>query len=172
MATWVQIVGSGFQVGATVTMDGGATNIAVLNATRISAQTPIHAAGRVDVVVTNPDGQSAHAPGGFVYEAVTLTVSETTVAPGAQLQVSWVAPRRSNPAIDGDWIGLFRIGEANRQRIWERYTTGVSGTFTLDAPLAAGEYEFRYLVDDDFVDVARSKPVTVTAEPAVNRLDL
>lgn len=168
MATWVQIVGSGFQVGAAVTLDGSATNIAVLNATRISAKTPIHAAGRVDVVVTNPDGQSARASGGFLYEAVILAVFETAVTPGAQLQVSWVAPGRSNPATDGDWIGLFRIGDPNRQRVWERYTTGVSGTFTLDAPLAPGEYEFRYLVDDDFIDVARSKPVTVTAEPAVN----
>ena len=36
-----------------------------------------------------------------------------------------------------------------------------SGTFTLTAPSQAGQYEFRYLIDDGWSDVARSTMVTV-----------
>jgi len=45
---------------------------------------------------------------------------------------------------------------------WQ-YTGGAkSGTFIVDAPATPGFYEFRYLVDDGFEDVARSVTVTVT----------
>ena len=47
---------------------------------------------------------------------------------------------------------------------WWEYTDGAtSGTLTLSAPTAPGQYEFRYLLDDGFVDTVRSSPVTVTA---------
>ena len=36
-----------------------------------------------------------------------------------------------------------------------------SGTLTLTAPTRPGQYEFRYLSDDSFLDLARSRPVTV-----------
>jgi hypothetical protein len=48
--------------------------------------------------------------------------------------------------------------------LWWKYTDGgTSGTFTLNAPTQPGQYEFRYLLDDGFVDTARSTPVTVSA---------
>ena len=36
-----------------------------------------------------------------------------------------------------------------------------SGTFTLSAPTQAGQYEFRYLLNDGYGDAARSSLVTV-----------
>jgi hypothetical protein len=74
-----------------------------------------------------------------------------------------VAPGRSRPDLNGDWIGLFRVGDDNTASVWSLPTTGVNGTLTLSAPVQPGEYEFRYLVDDDYIDVARSRPVTVSA---------
>lgn len=57
--TNVTITGTNF-IGATAVMFGGsaASNIVVVNATTISATTPAHAAGAVDVVVTAPGGQA------------------------------------------------------------------------------------------------------------------
>ncbi|HKQ03960.1 MAG TPA: DUF4231 domain-containing protein [Blastocatellia bacterium] len=67
--TDVTLTGTHFVRGATVKFDGNdATDIVVSNATTIKAKTPAHAAGIVDVVVTNPDTQSATLTGGFTYK--------------------------------------------------------------------------------------------------------
>ena len=60
--TSVTISGTNFVNGATVTIGGtAATNVAVNSGTTITATTPAHAAGVVNVVVTNPDDEASHA---------------------------------------------------------------------------------------------------------------
>jgi hypothetical protein len=64
----VTISGSNFATGATVTIGGSAaTSIVVQSAASITANTPPHVAATVNVVVTNPDGQSSTLSGGFTY---------------------------------------------------------------------------------------------------------
>ena len=156
-STFVTINGAGFEFGATVTLDGAATNATVMSSRQIVAETPTHAAGTVDVVVTNPDGQSASLTGGFTYAVFTLTVSPNPVTAGGELRVSWVAPAGGS----ADWVGLFKVGDPNKSHGWSEFTKGAtSGTLTLDAPADAGQYEFRYLLNDGLIDVVRS-PVTV-----------
>ena len=70
-ATPVLINGSGFEPGATVTLDGTATDVTVLGTTVLTATTPAHGAGIVDVVVTNPGGQSGKLTGGYTYALIT-----------------------------------------------------------------------------------------------------
>jgi len=66
--TNVTISGTGFLTGATVTFGGtAATNVTVVSSTSITATTQAHAAGAADVVVRNPDGQSATLTGSFTY---------------------------------------------------------------------------------------------------------
>lgn len=69
--TPVTITGTGFQPGVpgtTVTFGGVAgTGVNVLSSTKIQVTTPAHAAGAVDVKVTNPDSQSLTLPGGYTY---------------------------------------------------------------------------------------------------------
>ncbi len=98
--TPVTIVGSNFQSGATVNFDGSAaTGVVVVSDTVITAVTPAHPAGTVDVIVTNPDGQSTTLRAGFAYEVpgtgIIVTVAGTGVpgftgdggpATGAQFQ--------------------------------------------------------------------------------------
>ena len=73
------------------------------------------------------------------------------------MSVSWTAPAGRA----GDWIAVFRVG-ASYEDDWYGLTNGAtSGTHTLTVPARPGQYEFRYLVDDGFLDVARSSPVTV-----------
>jgi hypothetical protein len=59
----------------TVTFGGtAATNVVVVNATLITCTTPAHAAGAVDVTVTNSNG-SGTLPGGFTYHAPPVIIS-------------------------------------------------------------------------------------------------
>ena len=154
----VTINGFGFDSGATVSLDGAATNVTIRSSQQIVAQTAAHPAGTVDVVVTNPNGQSGRMDGGFTYAVFTLTVNPNPVTAGGELSVSWVAPG-GGPS---DWVALFKVGDPNVSYGWWEYTNGASsGTLTLSAPTAAGQYEFRYLLDDDYIDAVRSSPVTV-----------
>ncbi|HEX9493211.1 MAG TPA: IPT/TIG domain-containing protein, partial [Thermoanaerobaculia bacterium] len=64
----VTISGSSFQSGASVTFGGtSASSVMVVSATTITATTPAHAAGTVDIVVTNPDFLSGTLAGSFTY---------------------------------------------------------------------------------------------------------
>jgi hypothetical protein len=68
--THVTIHGTGFTVGAKVAFGNvPATAVNVINPTSLTATTPAHAAGVVDVEVTNADGQKITLPGGYTYEA-------------------------------------------------------------------------------------------------------
>ena len=82
--TPVTISGSGFQDGATVTISGApATNVNVVSATEITANTPLGPASEEligDVTVHNPDGTSATKTGAFTWSVPPLAVS--AVAPG------------------------------------------------------------------------------------------
>lgn len=66
--TAVKITGTGFAAGATVTFGGATATITNQTNTTIDVTTPGHAVGPVDVVVTNPDKQSAKAPTQFTYQ--------------------------------------------------------------------------------------------------------
>ncbi len=66
------ITGTGFQSGATVSLGGtAATSVVVGSSTTITATTAAHAAGAVNVVVTNPDSQSGTLPSGYSYNAAS-----------------------------------------------------------------------------------------------------
>jgi hypothetical protein len=69
--TGVTITGSDFVPGSTVEFGGSAAlNVAVTSASVITASTPVHLAGAVDVVVTTPSGQVGALPNGFTFIAV------------------------------------------------------------------------------------------------------
>jgi hypothetical protein len=66
--TPVTITGTDFRSGATVTIGGAAaTSVTVVSSTQITAMTPAHACGTVDVVVTDPGDQGGTLSGGFFY---------------------------------------------------------------------------------------------------------
>jgi len=159
-STPVMISGTGFLAGATVTVDVVAVSVTVVNSTTINAIVPARTAGHADVVVTNPGGSGGTLPAAFTYsfdEPVTLTPSTNVIDAGGEMSVSWTAPSGRT----GDWIAIFRVG-GNYEDDWYGLTKGAtSGTHTLTVPARPGQYEFRYLVDDSFRDVARSSPVTV-----------
>lgn len=82
--TTVTITGSHFAPSATVRFGGdSATVLSRLADTGITVMTAAHAAGSVDVTVTNPDGQSARAGDGFTFvgSPSIASVSPTGGAP-------------------------------------------------------------------------------------------
>jgi hypothetical protein len=80
--TVVTITGTNFVLGATVTFGGTAvTDMIFVSSTQIDVTTPAHAAGAVDVTVTNPDTQSGTLSNGYTYIAPPPTV--TNVAPNS-----------------------------------------------------------------------------------------
>ncbi len=72
--TAVTINGSGIQSGASVTFGGTpATNVALISSSQITCVAPAHAAGAVDVKVTNPDASSATLFGFYDYRGISVT---------------------------------------------------------------------------------------------------
>jgi hypothetical protein len=79
----VSIQGSGFQVGAEVTLGGETASVKSLNEGEIIVETPPHEPGAVDVAVTNPDDSVAEYSAGFTYQenVVVEDVVLTDVTP-------------------------------------------------------------------------------------------
>ena len=104
----VTLNGTGFMPGASVKFGGAvATSINVVNDHMMTAVTPAHPAGTVDVTVTNPDNASATLPAGYKYllpnraPQVNPTASVTTGA--APLAVDFVANATD---ADGDPLAI------------------------------------------------------------------
>ena len=81
--TSVTITGTGFQSGATVTFGGTASPLVSFHsATQLTALTPARSAGLVNVVVTNPDAQSAKAINAFTFAVPSPAVNAVTPTSG------------------------------------------------------------------------------------------
>ena len=79
--TAVTITGTNFAAGATVSFGGtAASNVTVVSSTSITATTPVHAAGAVNVVVSDVNG-SATSTNGFTYTSTAPAVS--TISPSS-----------------------------------------------------------------------------------------
>lgn len=78
--TAITISGSGFAAGATVSIGSVAAAVTSLSSTAIVVMAPAHAPQSVDVVVRNPDGQSAAAAGAYTYIAGPRIASVSPVA--------------------------------------------------------------------------------------------
>jgi len=160
--TPLRIVGTGFTATTNVTLDGLQAQFVSVSGPVITVLIPVRGfSGPVDLVVMNPDGESRTLTSGFTYEFATLSVDPISVPPAGQFNVTWTA---SSGRSFLDWIGLFKTGTSNLEYIWYEYTNGTtSGTVRFTAPVQPGQYQFRYLLDDGYVDVVRTASVTVGA---------
>ena len=92
--TRVVLTGTAFNAGATVTFDGLNANNVVRNSdTQLTVDTPAYPHGTqvVDVVVTNPDGETATSPGAFAFFArpaiVSITPNSGPLAGGTTIKI-------------------------------------------------------------------------------------
>jgi len=66
-STPITVTGTNFQDGAKISIGGLAASAVGVSTNAITATTPPHAIGKVDVEITNPDRQKATLLGGFTY---------------------------------------------------------------------------------------------------------
>jgi len=86
----IYVKGTDFVSGITATIGGKAANVAVYDdSTQIRVTVPAGTAGKVDVTVTNPDGQSVTLAGGYEYvkPAAKPAPAITSVTPASGLEV-------------------------------------------------------------------------------------
>jgi glucose/arabinose dehydrogenase len=108
--TTVTITGTGFLAGASVSFGGtAATGVALVNSTTISASTPAHAAGAVNVVVTNTDAKSGTLTNGYTYTTPTGTIALSTVVSGLSSPVGLERPPGDNRFFIIEQRGTIRI---------------------------------------------------------------
>src|SRR4029077_14703563 len=78
--TTITIAGSDFRSPSVTVGGNAATGVVVNSSTQLTAKTPAHATGLVDITVTDSDGQHATLPVGFSYPSAG-TVPIATLAP-------------------------------------------------------------------------------------------
>ena len=89
----------------------------------------------------------------------TLTPSATSAVPGALITVTL----QGGPGGASDWLALARVGSAPSVYVTYTYVgAGVKNrNWTVTMPQTPGQYEFRLFLDNTYMQVAVSGPVTV-----------
>jgi hypothetical protein len=103
-STSIQILGAGFVSGATLTLDGRGNVVNFVSSGQLRAVAPPHEIGPIDIVVTNPNGESSRLAGGFTYveRAVKLSLTGDTSfeSPGERSQLTATATFADGRTID------------------------------------------------------------------------
>jgi large repetitive protein len=162
-STTVTIAGTGFAAGATVTFGSTeASSVAVSGATEITATAPPHVAGLADVIVRNPDGQTATLAGAYTFDApasgtaITITgVSPSTGPIGGATAVTITGTNLTDPVNVSFGGGTPVLGHPNN----------IGTSVTVSSPAhAAGRVDVS--VVDQFGQVATAPAAfTFTAAP-------
>lgn len=99
------------------------------------------------------------------YPAVSLQcdVSSQYIGMNKKLRVSY----SNAPGYNNDWIGLFKVGGAQKDYFGGyQYLQGrTSGTLEFAAPETPGNYEFRFWTRENTAHLATSKPINIDWGP-------
>ena len=119
----VTITGTGFAAGATVNLGGtAATAVNIVSSTSITATTPAHAAGAVNVVVTNSDAQSGTLTNGYTY------TTSTGGGPITFVQVKSATPQTASASVAVTYPIAQTLGNLNIVVVgWNDTTSTVTG---------------------------------------------
>ncbi len=142
--TVVTISGANFQAGATVTIGGVAATVGSVSANSIGATTGAHAAGTVDVVVTNPDTQSATLPLGFTYasgpanQPPSVTITATPQQGAAPLNVQFDATILSPDGTITSYLWDFGDGSSSTAAPPVTHSYSALGTYNVTLTVTDG----------------------------------
>lgn len=90
--TTVVITGTGFKNGISGTLGGNALTFTSLSSTSLTFSTPAHAAGAVDLVLTNVDGKSVTSSSAYTYAVTTpafVKYGSGTASSTSDLSLAW-----------------------------------------------------------------------------------
>ncbi len=170
----VTITGTGFLAGASVSLGGtAATGVTVVNSTSITANTPPHAAGPVNVVVTNTDAQSGTLTNGYTY------TTSTGGGPIAFVQVNAATPQTNSAAVALSYVSAQTAGNLNIVVVgWNDITSTVTGvsdslgnTYTQAGSMITGSTARQSIYYARNI-LAGSNVVTVTFNQAARFVDV
>jgi hypothetical protein len=158
-STSIQLLGAGFVSGATLTLDGRATLVNFVTSARLSAVAPPHDPGPIDIVVTNPNGESSRFAGGFTYveRAIKLSLTGDTSfeSPGERSQLTVTATFADGRTLD-----------VTRESRWSSTFPAVASV-AADGMLTAGSVGgTRIFVSYPFTGAYLSQFADVTVTPA------
>ncbi|MFZ2189017.1 MAG: IPT/TIG domain-containing protein [Candidatus Moraniibacteriota bacterium] len=124
----VTITGSNFTDTPTVTFGGTAgTSVNLIDANTISVVTPAHTSGILDIVVTNPDGQSGALTSGIIFTEPPPTISAITPNIGSTAGGTNVTITGTNFAA----ASLATGGTVTTSGVYTIHTFTANGTFTV-----------------------------------------
>jgi len=162
--TAMTINGTGFVSGATVLVGGTpATNVVVVGPQTLTLSTPAHAAGLVNLVVTNPDQQAATRASAYTYIApaprvssispssgttlggTSVTVTGTNFTTGAVVKIggvnatstTFVSPTSLTATTAAKAAGTNTVTVSNADGQTTSVNTAVSFTYVIPAPTIA-----------------------------------
>jgi hypothetical protein len=163
-STVVTVTGTGFVSSSMARLNGNDRPTTVTGTTQLRmtlSAADLSVIGTSQVTIFNP------SPGGGVSNAATfdvvappqLTVNATQVARGSPITVTLTGGLGGS----SDWIAFAATGAANNSYLSYVYIgNGVTTrTWVVTAPSTAGTYEFRMFLNNGYVRVATSPPVTV-----------
>jgi len=161
-STPIQIDGVGFISGATLTLDGQSTTVTFVSSTQLRAVAPPHDPGLIDVVITNPNGDSSRLTGGFRYvdRAIKLSLSGDTTfeAPGERSQLTAIATFANGSTTDvtreSRWFSTIPA-------IASVSTDGVLTAGSIGATRISVSYPFTGAYLADFADVTVTPAGTI-----------
>ena len=90
--TTVVITGTGFKNGISGTLGGNALTFTSISSTSLTFSTPAHAAGAVDLVLTNVDGKSVTSSSAYTYAVTTpafVKYGSGTASSTSDLSLAW-----------------------------------------------------------------------------------
>jgi subtilisin family serine protease len=158
--------GSGFVSASVIQWNGQNRATTFVSSTQLRASIPstdVTAIGTAQVTVFTPapGGGTSTAQAFSINPPPSLSVSATSVAPGASVTTTLTN------GLGGakDWIALAVTTAANTSYIqWAYVGSGVtSRTLTVTMPTTPGTYEFRLFLNNGYTRLATSPPLTVAA---------
>jgi subtilisin family serine protease len=165
-AVSLKLIGSGFDAMSVAYWNGSPRPTTVESTTEIIAQIgPADLVegqtGQVQVFAPAPGGGLSATLGVPIDPPPSLTPSPTLVAPNMPVTVTLAFGYGGS----SDWLALARVGSPLTSYASFTYVgAGVlNRTWTVNAPLTPGQYEFRLFLNNVFTLAATSAPITVDA---------
>ncbi|HEU4888373.1 MAG TPA: IPT/TIG domain-containing protein, partial [Thermoanaerobaculia bacterium] len=137
--TNVSIYGTGFAAGTSVTFDGILAGSTFVSPTEMTAVSPMHASGSVDVVVSPPGAAPMTAPRQFTYLLTTPQSFTATATSTTTIDLSW------SPVAGATFYEVSRRQPAGT---WDVIGTPATTSFTDGGRTAESTYVYRVRAGD------------------------
>jgi IPT/TIG domain len=142
----VTIAGNNFEAGASVLFGGRYGQTTFINSNALAAIVPQNDSGYVDIIVSNPDGESTTLSQGFLYNDPPLIRSViATPNPIVRMTQSHIVVDAADPEI-GDLQYEFRVAQGPQGG----YVTSLGNEAIYNSPNNLGLAIIQVIVTDDY----------------------